>query len=64
MEKGAWQSTVHGIPRRGHNLVTKPPPLPFVIGIKKEKYPEVGYLYLFIYFILGKSDNFYFLKKL
>ena len=48
MERGAWQSTVHGIARGGHNLMTKPPP-PLVIRVKKEKYPEVGYFYLFIY---------------
>ena len=27
MEGGAWQDTVHGVPRVGHNLVTKPPPI-------------------------------------
>ena len=28
MGRGAWQATVHGIARVGHNLVTKPlPPL-------------------------------------
>ena len=25
MDRGAWQATVHGITRVGHNLVTKPP---------------------------------------
>ena len=25
MDRGAWQATVHGIARVGHNLVTKPP---------------------------------------
>ena len=25
MDRGAWQATVHGIPRVGHNLATKPP---------------------------------------
>ena len=24
MDRGAWQSTVHGIARAGHDLVTKP----------------------------------------
>ena len=24
--RGAWQATVHGVARVGHNLVTKPPP--------------------------------------
>ena len=27
MDRGAWQATVHGIVRVGHNLVSKPPPL-------------------------------------
>ena len=26
MDSGAWQATVHGVIRVGHNLVTKPPP--------------------------------------
>ena len=26
MHRGAWQATVHGVTRVGHNLVTKPPP--------------------------------------
>ena len=26
MNRRAWQATVHGVPRVGHNLVTKPPP--------------------------------------
>ena len=26
-DRGAWQATVHGIVRVGHNLVSKPPPL-------------------------------------
>ena len=28
MDRGAWQATVHGVARVGHNLVTKPPPPP------------------------------------
>ena len=26
MDGGAWQATVHGVTRVGHDLVTKPPP--------------------------------------
>ena len=26
MDRGAWQATVHGITRVGHDLTTKPPP--------------------------------------
>ena len=29
MDRGAWQATVHGIARVGHDLATKPPPLIF-----------------------------------
>ena len=28
MGRGAWQATVHGMARVGHDLVTKPPPPP------------------------------------
>ena len=28
MDRGAWQATVHGVTRVGHDLVTKPPPPP------------------------------------
>ena len=27
MDRTAWQATVHGVSRVGHNLATKPPPL-------------------------------------
>ena len=27
-DRGAWQATVHGIARVGHDLATIPPPLP------------------------------------
>ena len=27
MDRGAWQTTVYGVARVGHDLVTKPPPL-------------------------------------
>ena len=27
-DRGAWQTTVHGIARVGHNSATKPPPKP------------------------------------
>ena len=26
MDRGAWQATLHGVARVGHNLVTKAPP--------------------------------------
>ena len=28
MDRGAWQTAVHGVARVGHNLVTKPQPSP------------------------------------
>ena len=28
MDRGDWRATVHGVPRVGHDLVTKPPPPP------------------------------------
>ena len=30
MSRGAWQATVHGVERVGHNLATKPPPPPYI----------------------------------
>ena len=35
MDRGAWQATVHGVARIGHDLTTEPPPPP--IQIKKKK---------------------------
>ena len=31
MDKGAWQATVHGVARVGHDLATKPPPLVYLL---------------------------------
>ena len=28
MDRGAWQATVHGVTKVGHNLATKPPQPP------------------------------------
>ena len=36
MDRGAWQATVHGVARVGHDLATKPPP-PEEMVIKKKK---------------------------
>ena len=35
MDRGAWQATVHGVARVGHDLVTEPPP-PIGIYFKSE----------------------------
>ena len=33
MDRGAWQATVHGVTRIGHDLATKPPrPIPCASG--------------------------------
>ena len=31
MDRGAWQATVHGVARVGHDLATKPPPPSYCI---------------------------------
>ena len=30
-DREAWQATVHGVTRVGHNLATKPPPRHFIV---------------------------------
>ena len=38
MDRGAWQATVHGFTRVGHDLVTKPPPsVMLVSAVQKSK---------------------------
>ena len=37
MDGGAWQATVHGVTRIGHDLATKPPPL-FTLASPQKKY--------------------------
>ena len=32
MDRGAWWATVHGVARVGHDLATKPPPPPAILG--------------------------------
>ena len=35
MDRGAWQATVHGVARLGHDLATKPPPKAWqLVGIQ------------------------------
>ena len=36
MDRGAWQATVHGVERVGHDLTTKPPPI-VVDGVSDSK---------------------------
>ena len=40
MDRGAWQATVHGIARVGHDLSTKPPP-PF---FPKDRYSGMYFI--------------------
>ena len=32
MDRGVWQATVHGVTRVGHDLATKQPPPPYILG--------------------------------
>ena len=41
MDKGAWQATVHGLARVGHNLATKPPPPISLPGVLSHRIPHV-----------------------
>ena len=43
IDRGAWQATVHGVPRVGHYLVTKPPPTPILLKLF-QKISEEGKL--------------------
>ena len=52
MDGGAWQATVHGIARVGHNLVTKPPPPPPSIC-----YMQDAVFYIILGFVLKKPKG-------
>ena len=41
MGRGAWQATVHGFTRVGHNLVTKPPPPTLLLKERERKNTKV-----------------------
>ena len=43
MDRGAWQATVHGVARVGHDLATKPPPPPCIYNTPTEKCPKQKY---------------------
>ena len=45
MDRGAWQATVHGVTRVGHDLVTKPPPPPLENSQVYENPGPAFYLY-------------------
>ena len=36
IDRGAWQATVHGVTKVGHNLATKPPPHGILLSNKKK----------------------------
>jgi len=42
MHRGAWQATVHGVARVGHNLATKPPPNKCIHSIEKDGIGSLG----------------------
>jgi len=54
MDRGAWQATVHGTARVGHDLATKPPPHQTDI-IPKEQVTESNQLNLGQEFMLVTS---------
>ena len=43
MDKGAWQATVHGVARVGHDLVTKPLPPTFLVFTHLLLYSCISY---------------------
>ena len=43
MDRGAWQATVHGVERVGHDLATKPPPQVFLPGKSHGQSSLTGY---------------------
>ena len=40
MDRGAWQATVHGVARVGHDLATKPPWIMFISHVRKVRSAE------------------------
>ena len=39
VDRGAWRAMVHGVARVGHDLATKPPPLPPPCMLSKYMFP-------------------------
>jgi len=50
MDRGAWQATIHGVARVGHDLATKPPSL-------EMKYYGLKLLILYIIYIMSKHQD-------
>ena len=40
VDRGAWQATVHGVARIGHDLVTKPPPMVYTRLLRRHSGKE------------------------
>ena len=62
MHRGAWQATVHGVARVGHDLVTKPPPPPTIFNQPSLSLTEISrknnkYLRFDQYCYGGKTIN-------
>ena len=49
MDREAWQATVHGVTRVGHDLATKPPPL---VWLYNNSWNGVDWFPLSLYFLL------------
>ena len=44
MDRGAWQATVQGVARVGHDLVTKPPPILGSFGhMRKNSFSKIPF---------------------
>ena len=43
IDRGAWQTTVHGVARAGHDLATKPPPMMEAKGERAAEDEMVGW---------------------
>ena len=52
MDRGAWQATVHGVAKVGHNLATKPPPPPDI-----DRYKDTDIFYWFCLLVLGAEKS-------
>ena len=49
MDRGAWQATVHGVVRVGHDLATKPPPGFQSIILTDSNIQLKIYIYIFLF---------------
>ena len=63
MDRGAWQATVHGVAKLGHDLVTTPPPLLprveviYVCCVYHKKFPATRQHMAMVAFFSGCSSS-------